>query len=297
MAEDINYLDIVILKKIDSDSTVEKFGGHINTSFFETANILGSMKIKGLIDIHSSVAGHSPLKMTTYGHELLEELSSRSGQPLDNLDKSILHALAAGVRDLEVLSKTINVRNKDLAMHLYKLKAYDYVDHDVRSGVVNFTLTEKGFSLTGGLRAKQYKTEEQKEEKEESIEDDESESVQEQKKEGETLAIDDLLKDMFGMKKESGGKREITKTENNTLDKKTDDKNKIIHKKNHEKADIIHKKRVTRPHVYNGKPRLDKTEMLMSKIEFYISRYGFFMILALLFGAILVYALLFIILS
>jgi len=61
MGEELTYLDLLVLRKIDSDSSVEKFGQQINTSFFETANVLGTMKIKGFVDIQSSIGGQSPL--------------------------------------------------------------------------------------------------------------------------------------------------------------------------------------------------------------------------------------------
>lgn len=153
MADDINYLDLLILKKIDADSTVERFGTQINTSFFDTANILGTMKMKGLIDIESSLGGQSPLTITGEGKDIISLAIQKSSEPIDSIDQAILNALVAGVRDLATLQKAINLRSRDLAFHLYKLKAYDYTDHDVRSGKVSFTLTEKGFLLTKGYRS------------------------------------------------------------------------------------------------------------------------------------------------
>ncbi len=153
MEEEINYLDLLVLKKIDAESSVERFGSHINTSFFETANLLGGMKIKGLIDIQSAIGGQSPIVITGCGTDIIAEAERKYAEPLDTLDQAILHTLASGVRDLQGLSSMINIRPRDLAFHLYKLKAGDYIEHEVRSAKVSFSLTEKGFNLVGVVRA------------------------------------------------------------------------------------------------------------------------------------------------
>ncbi|MFH0926961.1 MAG: hypothetical protein V1822_00075 [Candidatus Micrarchaeota archaeon] len=153
MGDDITYLDILVLKKIDSESTLEKFSMKINTSFFDTANMLGSMKIKGLLDIQSSIGGQSPIVITGEGKDVISAAIQKAGEPIDTLDQTILNALVSGVRDLQALQKVINIRSRDLAFHLYKLKAYDYIDQTVQSARVNFSLTEKGFLLTKGYRS------------------------------------------------------------------------------------------------------------------------------------------------
>ena len=149
MADEINYLDLIVLRKMDAESSVEKFGSAINTSFFETANILGTMKIKGLVDIHSSIAGHSPLVITGEGQDFLAMAMQKASEPLDALDHAALSAIGSGIRDLNSLQQSINVRGRDLALHLHKLKMQDYIDHEVRSGRVLLSLTEKGFVLAG----------------------------------------------------------------------------------------------------------------------------------------------------
>ncbi len=153
MGDDITYLDLLILKKIDSQSTIEKFGLKINTSFFDTANLIGSMKLKGLLNIESSVAGQSLITISGDGKDLISVAIQKSSEPIDSLDQTILNALVSGVRDLNTLQKVINLRSKDMAFHLYKLKAYDYIDQSVQSAKVNFSLTEKGFLLTKGYRS------------------------------------------------------------------------------------------------------------------------------------------------
>ena len=149
MADEINYLDLIVLRKMDAESTVEKFGSTINTSFFETANLLGTMKIKGLVDIHSSIAGHSPLVITGEGQDFLALAMQKASEPLDALDRAALSAIGAGMRDLNSLQQALNVRGRDLALHLHKLKMQDYIDHEVRSSRVILSLTEKGFILAG----------------------------------------------------------------------------------------------------------------------------------------------------
>lgn len=153
MSEEINYLDLIILRKIDAESTIEKFGTQINTSYFETANLLGTMKIKGLIDIQTSIGGQSPIVITGDGRDLLSEAVKKAAEPPDTLDQAILHALAGGASDLPSLQQAINIRSRDLAFHLHKLKTGDLIDYEARSAKVRLFLTEKGFNQTGGVRS------------------------------------------------------------------------------------------------------------------------------------------------
>jgi len=150
MGDEITYLDLLVLRKVDAEATVEKFGQQINTSFFEAANILGTMKIKGLVDIQSSIGGQSPLVVTGTGTDALATAMQKAAEPIDSLDQAILKAIGGGARELTLLTNTLNIRSTDLAFHLHKLKSQDYIDHDVRSAKVMLSLTEKGFILTGG---------------------------------------------------------------------------------------------------------------------------------------------------
>jgi len=150
MGEELTYLDLLVLRKIDSDSSVEKFGQQISTSFFETANVLGTMKIKGFVDIQSSIGGQSPLVVTGTGSDILATAMQKAAEPIDSLDQAILKAIGGGARELGALTSTLNIRSADMAFHLHKLKSQDYIDHEVRSAKVMLSLTEKGFILTGG---------------------------------------------------------------------------------------------------------------------------------------------------
>ena len=155
MMNELNFLDLVILKRVDADSSVEKFGGIINTSFFETANLLGTIKIKGYIDIESSVGGISKVTLTDAGNSILQVAEQRGKEPIDALDNAILHALAGGAKELESLTSQLNIRAADLSIHLNKLASQGFIDYTVRSAKVSFMLTEQGFNSVGGVRVQQ----------------------------------------------------------------------------------------------------------------------------------------------
>lgn len=155
---ELTFLDLAVLLKIDAESTVEKFGSSINTSFFETANLLGTMKLKGYLDIMSSVGGLSRVVLTDAGASILSVANEKARESLDSLDQSILSTLASGVRELDGISSAINIRQGDLAYHLHKLSVQQYVDYTLRSAKISISLTEKGFNSTGGIRAQSAST-------------------------------------------------------------------------------------------------------------------------------------------
>lgn len=152
---ELNFLDIVILRKIDAESSVEKFGSMINTSFFETANLLGTVKIKGYINIESSVGGISRVTITDAGTSILTVADQRAKEPVEPLDNAILHAVAGGARELDSLQSALGVRSADLAYHINKMLAQGFMDFEVKSAKVYFVLTEMGFNATGGVRVQQ----------------------------------------------------------------------------------------------------------------------------------------------
>jgi len=145
MAEDLNFIDLVALSRIKPDTTVEKFGGIINSSFFDASNILGSLKQKGLIDFTTSFPGQSAITVTDQGKQVLQESDERAKSDFDMLDLAIMTQLSGGKRGLTDLGGAVNVRQRDLAMHLFKLSAQQYVSYDIRNGNIDITLTEKGF--------------------------------------------------------------------------------------------------------------------------------------------------------
>lgn len=153
--DELTFLDLAILKKIDAESSVEKFGSIINTSFFETANMLGTIKIKGYITIEASIGGISKVALTDAGTSLLAVAQQRCHEPIEPLDNAILHALASGAKELEAMQTTLNVRSADLAYHINKLVAQGFMDYELRSAKAYFMLTEQGFNSTGSVRVQQ----------------------------------------------------------------------------------------------------------------------------------------------
>lgn len=155
LMNELNFLDLAVMKKIDAESSVEKFGSAINTSFFETANLLGTIKIKGYISIESSVGGISRVAITDAGASILAVAEQRSKEPIEPLDNAILHAVAGGTKDMEALRAALNIRSADLTFHLYKLIGQGFMDYEIRAAKVSFVLSEQGFNATGGVRMQQ----------------------------------------------------------------------------------------------------------------------------------------------
>ncbi|MFA6328421.1 MAG: hypothetical protein WCY41_03170 [Candidatus Micrarchaeia archaeon] len=149
---ELTFLDLVILKKIDANSSVENFGSQINTSFFETANLLGTVKIKGYISIETSIGGISKVTITDAGMGILALAEKKAAEPIEPLDNALLHALAGGAKDPEALQSQLNIRSGDLAYHINKMVAQSFMDFEVRSSKVNLMLTEQGFNSTGGVK-------------------------------------------------------------------------------------------------------------------------------------------------
>ncbi len=166
---ELTFLDLVILKKIDDESSVEKFGSIINTSFFETANLLGTVKIKGYINIESSVGGISKVTLTDAGKSLLAVAQKKASDPSDPLDDAILQALAGGTKELGTMQGSLNIRSADLAYHLEKLVSQGFIDYTVKSAKVSFMLTEKGFNETGGIKVQEKPKEPEKQGEKEDV--------------------------------------------------------------------------------------------------------------------------------
>jgi hypothetical protein len=145
MSDEINFIDLAALMKIGPDTTAEKFGSLINSSYFDGANLLGVLYQKRLVSLSTSFPGPNPVTVTDNGKALISEAESRSKEEFDHLDMALLTQLANGKRSLTDLSGVVNVRPKDLAMHLYKMIKNNYASYDFRSGTVDLMLTEKGF--------------------------------------------------------------------------------------------------------------------------------------------------------
>jgi hypothetical protein len=145
MAEEINFLDLATLSKIGPDTVVEKYGALINSSFFDASNILGTLKLKGLIDFSTIFPGQNGIKITDSGKQLLDEAAAKSSDKFDELDFAIISHLSSSKRTLQELTGAVNLRPRDLALHIFKLVQQQYASYTIRNGNLDITLTEKGF--------------------------------------------------------------------------------------------------------------------------------------------------------
>ena len=144
MADEPNFLDLVALSKITPDLVVEKFGGKINSSFFDGSNILGALRLKGLIDFTANFPGQSIITVTDQGKQLLKEAADKSTLAFDSIDLSILQQLQMGRRSYIDIGNAVNLRPKDLAMHIYKLSQQQYAVEEIKNGALDIMLSEKG---------------------------------------------------------------------------------------------------------------------------------------------------------
>ena len=156
MPDEITFFDLAALLKIKPDTTVERYGGMLNSSYFDGANIAGSLSQKKLISFNTAMPGQSVITITDTGKQLLNEANDRAQAEFDHLDLAILNQISAGKNSPNDVGTAVNVRSKDLAMHLFKLSQGDYISYDFRSGAVQLMLTEKGFAQSkAGMPARQ----------------------------------------------------------------------------------------------------------------------------------------------
>ncbi|MGC8649025.1 MAG: hypothetical protein ACP5UN_02300 [Candidatus Micrarchaeia archaeon] len=146
MSDEVNFFDLAALLKIKSDTTMEKFGGMLNSSYFDGANIAATLSQKKLINFNTSLPGQSMITLTDEGRQLIEEANSKAQAEFNHLDFAILVQIANNRKTPSEIGSAVNVRPKDLAIHLYKLAQQDFVSYEFRSGNVFIMLTEKGFS-------------------------------------------------------------------------------------------------------------------------------------------------------
>lgn len=146
----VNFIELIALTRITADSTVEKFGSLINSSFFDASNILAGLKMKGLVDFITAFPSQSTLKVTDKGTALIAEANSKATEPLDALDSAILGQLAGGRRNLVELGGALNVAQKDLAMHIFKLSSQQNLTYELVNATVSMYLSEKGFVTAKG---------------------------------------------------------------------------------------------------------------------------------------------------
>ena len=145
VAEDINFLDLACLLRIGPDTVMEKFGGLINTSFFDASTIAGTLKQKGLIEFTNDYPGPNGILISQLGKSIITEAEAKGSEPFDTLDSTILQQMSGGKRVPMELGNSLNIRSRDLAMRLYKLYKQNYIIYDLKNGGVELLLTEGGF--------------------------------------------------------------------------------------------------------------------------------------------------------
>jgi hypothetical protein len=147
--EELNFIDLVILQRIEPGTVMEKFGPKINSQFFETANILATLKQKGYIDFKTSSFGNSEVEVTQVGARMLEVADEKAKEAVDELDVAILQKIIAGYTDPEDIKNMLNIRSGDLAVHIQKLVKQDLVSYSIRNIKVSLNITEDGFKKAG----------------------------------------------------------------------------------------------------------------------------------------------------
>lgn len=148
LPKDLTLLDLVVLEKVEKDSVMDSFGGKLYSSFFDTAALMGTLQVKKLITVNSSV-GRSIVNRTDYGEHVILSANEKANEPLDSLDHAILKTLAAGAKTFEAVRSELNIRSDDLSLHFFRIIKQGYADYEVRNAKLSLNLTENGFKITG----------------------------------------------------------------------------------------------------------------------------------------------------
>jgi hypothetical protein len=159
--EELTFLDLVILQRIEPGTVMEKFGPKINSQFFESANILATLKQKGYIDFKTSHFGNSEVEVTQVGARMLEVADEKAKEAVDDLDLAILKKIVEGHKDPEEIKNELNIRSGDLAVHIHKLVKQDLVSYSIRNIKVSLSITEDGFKKVGAIVSREKPPEEQ----------------------------------------------------------------------------------------------------------------------------------------
>ncbi len=150
MPDEITFMDLACLMSLTPDITFEKFGSAINSSIFDASNLAGTLKQKQLIDFSSYYPGPNTIVISETGKTLMAEADTKATTPFDTLDQEVLTQVSGGKRIPIELQNTLNIRSKDLALHLYKLWKQGLIIYELRSGTVNLQLTEAGYLKAKG---------------------------------------------------------------------------------------------------------------------------------------------------
>jgi len=161
MPADLTFLDIVVLERIQGETVMEKFSGEIGSFFLETAELMGKMKMKGLIDFIESGVSRSVVKRTVSGETVLRQAEMRIAEPLDELDHAVIKAIASGTNEFGKMQEQMNVRSEDLAYRCYKVTKQGYADYTIRNAKTLFSMTESGFKLVGFMPRRAEKQEQE----------------------------------------------------------------------------------------------------------------------------------------
>lgn len=140
---DLEFSDLLILNRITDSTLVEKFGSVVNSSFFDAANRLGSLKIKGLIDYDTNSPGQNKVMITELGKKALTDANDASDKDIDELDEKLMDQLRVGNDSISLLEGSTNISSTTVAMHLYKLMHQGYIDASFKNGDVEISKTEK----------------------------------------------------------------------------------------------------------------------------------------------------------
>ena len=291
---ELTFLDLVILKKIDANSSVENFGSVINTSFFETANLLGTVKIKGYVNIETSIGGISKVTITDAGTGILTLAEKKAAEPIEPLDNALLHALAGGAKDPEALQSQLNIRSGDLTYHINKMVVQSFMDYEVRSSKVNLMLTEQGFNSTGGVKVQGApvvqtapEKEAKKDEKQEKKTASEGGAPSPAAKREEKHVKEDIFHILHG------GDKEEKKHEHPIHEhaKETDSHAHHEHAAPHKEHEHQHEKKHDDPPVPRSpedEKKHEHTRRMFSKIQYYMTEYWAWILLILV--AIVIFA-------
>ena len=145
VSDDVDFLDLACIVKIAPETVLDKLSGQINASFFDASNIAGTLKVKGLIDFSSTFPGPNGIVVTDKGKAYIAEAEAKTTAPFDSLDGDILRQLGAGKRITKELGPSLNIRQKDLALRIYKLSRQGLLIYELKNGNVELMLTESGF--------------------------------------------------------------------------------------------------------------------------------------------------------
>lgn len=178
---------MIALSKITPGTTVEKFGSLINASYFDGANIAGTLKTKGAIDFKVSYPAESEIIITEDGKKLLELAEQKAKESFDKLDFEIIQKILQGSRKPEDIEKALNINQQDIALHLYKLAKQNLISYTLKGGDVSVSLTEQGFKKASEGVVEEKKEVEKKEETQQKTQKQVEEKVEEKKEEKEGL--------------------------------------------------------------------------------------------------------------